>query len=134
MASEVISMKGTWNLESEIGTRGARAVWASLKEEAGRKRVSVVIATGTEAASEILSSGMFYISGPGLRKNTLFRIEASRRARVTGCMIVRAVEAADPQRCSENGILREMHRILHMNPLNVHSPEVPYAGYHSEAS
>ncbi len=127
-------MKATWDLESEMGTRGARAVWASLKEEGGRKRVTVVIATGSEASSEILSSGMFYISGPGLRGTTLFRTEASRRARIPGCMLVRAVEAADPQRSTENDILREMHRILHMNPVNVHSPEAPYAGYHSEAS
>lgn len=105
-------MSYRWRIESETDSCGADVVWMSLRGAEGTRRATLVTKAETDAAREILSSGMLYISGPGLPLNTLFRTENCRRARIPGCMLITAVEAVDPLRCRENDILREMRSIL----------------------
>ena len=107
-------MRSDYTVQSETGPSCEDAVWGRVSGGEGARRASMVIRTGSETAREVLSSGMLYITGPGLSGPVLFRIQGSRRARLQGCMFVSAVQAVDPARCRENVILREMREILEL--------------------
>jgi len=123
-----------WIVEPETEENLQRAVWASVKSLSGIIHAAVVFDAGTDTAGKILSSGMFYLNGPEIPGRTLFRIEGVRRARIAGCMFVKAVEAADALRSRENFVLRELNRILDMEVIQRRGPMFPCDISHGEAS
>lgn len=127
-------MKNRWSVETEKGDHSANAVWGAVEDVAGRKTTVVVLNTDSNAAAIILASGMFYLKGPGMVKPVLFRIQSSRRARIEGCMFVKAVEVADMVRMQENTILREMRDLLQLDMLETIDNSVSAAVIHTVAS
>jgi len=123
-------MNNRWTVQTERGDHSACAVWAAVEEGSGRKTTAIVLDTGSKAAVMILASGMFFLEGPGITKSVLFRIESSRRAKINGCMFIKAVEVADVVRLRENSILQEMRKLLELDMVEVEpdSHAVPFLG------
>ncbi len=121
-------MKNRWTVQTEKGEHRTETVWSAVEERAGRKSTAIVLSTNSKAAETILASGMFYLEGPGMKKPVLFRIENCNRARIEGCMFIKASETADMVRIRENSILREMKKLLELdmmesldNPVQQHT-------------
>jgi hypothetical protein len=131
---EVRKMNERWTVQTEKGDSSTNAVWAALEEVSGRKTASVVLDASSRAAVCILSSGMFYLEGPDLEKPALFRIEGCTRARIEGCMFLKAVEAFDTVRSRENSILREMRKLLQLDMLESYEKAGAAAILHTQAS
>jgi len=112
-------MKNRWTVQTERGDHSTSAVWGAVEEAAGRKTTALVLDTESEAVVAILASGMFFLKGPGIQDSMLFRIESSSRARIQGCMFIKAVEVADLVRLRENSILREMRKLLELDMMEV---------------
>ncbi len=112
-------MKNRWFLQTEKGDHQTGAVWVAVEERNGKKTTAVVLETSSRAAMIILESGMFYLTGQGMTKPVLFRIENCTRARIEGCMFIKAIETADTVRLRENGILREMRKLLELDMIEV---------------
>ena len=110
-------MNNRWTVQTEKGEYRTDTVWGAVEESAGRKTTAIVLSTNSKAAEIILASGMFYLEGPGMKKPVLFRIENCNRARIEGCMFIKAVETADMVRIRENSILREMKKLLELDML-----------------
>lgn len=108
-------MKDRWTVQTEKEDHTADAVWGAVEEVSGRKTVAIVLNTNSKAAVIILSSGMFYLNGPGFIKPVLFRIQNCNRARIEGCMFIKATQATDAIRLRENAILREMRKLLELD-------------------
>lgn len=108
-------MRNRWTVQTEKGDHSADAVWGAVEEGSGRKSTALVLNTNSRAAAVILASGMFYLTGTGMQKPVLFRIENCTRARIEGCMFIKATEAADIVRIKENSILREMRKLLELD-------------------
>ncbi len=121
-------MNNRWTVQTEKGDHSTCAVWAAVEEGSARRTTAVVLNTDSKAAVVILSSGMFFLKGPGIAEPVLFRIESSTRARIKGCMLVRAVEVADVVRLRENSILQEMRKLLELDMVEVtpDSQSVPF--------
>lgn len=113
--AEVTKMENRWTVQTEKGDHSADAVWCAIKEESTKKSTAIVLNTNSKAAVVILASGMFYLKVPGMVKPVLFRIENCYRARIEGCMFIKAIEAADTVRSRENSILREMRKLLELD-------------------
>lgn len=108
-------MKNRWAVQTEKGDHEADAVWGAVEERNGKKTAAIVLNTSSRAAMVILESGMFYLKGQGMTKAVLFRIENCNRARIEGCMFIKATETADAVRLRENGVLREMRKLLELD-------------------
>lgn len=120
--------KENFVVQSEQGSLCANVVWGKLERQEGKEFAALVIKTDTSAAIKILTEGLFYLRKEGEVKATLFRIEHSRRARIAGCMFVKAIVIRDSVRSSENEVLRQMRDILELksvNPYPEKSLEVP---------
>ena len=127
-------MKEMWTVQTEKGDTGTGAVWAAVEEASGKRTTALVLEASSGAAISILASGMFYLEGPGLDKPVLFRIECCTRARIKGCMFLKAVEAADTVRSRENGILREMRKLLELDMLETFEKAGGAHALHTAAS
>ncbi|MCD6588087.1 MAG: hypothetical protein J7K88_06015 [Candidatus Fermentibacteraceae bacterium] len=112
-------MNNRWTVQTERGDHSACAVWAVVEEASGRKTTAIVLNTDSKAAVVVLASGMFFLKGPGIAESVLFRIESSSRARMKGCMFIKAVEVADVVRLRENSILQEMRKLLELDMIEV---------------
>jgi hypothetical protein len=121
-------MKNRWTVQTERGDHSTSAVWGVVEETAGRKTTAIVLDTESKVAVTILASGMFFLEGPGIQGSVLFRIESSRRARIEGCMFIKAVEVADLVRLRENTVLQEMRKLLELDMIEVgtDSPSVSF--------
>ncbi len=108
-------MRNRWSVQTEKGDHEADAVWGAVEERNGKKTTAIVLNTASRAAMVILESGMFYLTGQGMTKPVLFRIENCNRARIEGCMFIKATETADTVRSRENGVLREMRKLLELD-------------------
>ncbi len=113
--AEVTKMRNRWSVQTEKGDHEADAVWGAVEERNGKKTTAIVLDTSSRAAMVILESGMFYLKGQGMTKPVLFRIENCNRARIEGCMFIKATETADAVRLRENGVLREMRKLLELD-------------------
>ena len=110
-------MRNRWTVQTEKGDHSTEAVWGAVEEAYGKRTTAVVLNTESKAAMVILSSGMFYLSGPGMVKPVLFRVESCKRAQLKNCMFVKAIETADMIRLRENSVLREMRKLLELDML-----------------
>ncbi|MCK5785405.1 MAG: hypothetical protein KAH54_02475 [Candidatus Sabulitectum sp.] len=110
-------MRNRWTVQTEKGDHSVQAVWGAVEEASGKRTTAVVLNTESKAAMVILASGMFYLSGPGMVKPVLFRVDSCNRAQLKNCMFVRAIETADMVRVMENSILREMRKLLELDML-----------------
>ncbi len=132
--AEVTKMENRWTVQTEKGDHSADAVWGAVEEGSGKTSTAIVLNTNSKAAVVILASGMFYLKGPGMVKPVLFRIENCNRARIKGCMFIKATEAADVIRSRENGILREMRKLLELDMIETVGNSVPAAVLYTVAS
>ena len=126
--------KENFVVQTEHGSLCANVVWGKVDTLDGKEYAALVIKTDTSAAVKILTEGLFYLKKEGDKKLNLFRIEHSRRARITGCMFVKAITISDSIRSNENEVLREMRDILKLrsvSPCPEKSSSVPL---HSIAS
>ena len=127
-------MKNRWAVQTEKGDHSADALWGAVEEGSGKKTTAIVLNTNSRAAVVILASGMFYLKGPGMVKPVLFRIENSSRARIEGCMFIKAVEVADMVRLKENSILREMRKLLELDMIESVENSTALPVFHTAAS
>jgi len=129
IVTEVMIMKKeSFVVQTEHGSLCANVVWGKMETLDGKEHAVLVIKTDTSAAVTILTKGLFYLKKEGEKKLNLFRIEHSRRARISGCMFVKAITISDSIRSSENEVLREMREILKLrsvSPYSEKSPQVP---------
>jgi hypothetical protein len=123
-------MKNRWTVQTEKGDYTAGAVWAAVEKNASGKgnTTAVVLNTKSKAAVVVLTTGMFYLSGPEMSKPVLFRIQHSSRARLKDCMLVKAVEVADLERLKENSILNRMRELLELDMLEAEVQSMPFPG------
>lgn len=127
-------MTAKWRIESETSNMGIEPVWAAVKGQEGRRTAAVVLSTASETAARVLSQGMMYLEGPETCGTILFRINSCTRARLDGCMLIRAEEAINPARSRENAVLREMNRILELEVTGNQCRETSGFSYHGAAS
>ncbi len=127
-------MKEKWIVQTEKGDCSTKAVWGSAEEAGGRRSTALVLETNSKASVIILAAGMFYLTGPGILKPVLFRVENCKRAAIEGCMFIKAVEAADIVRSKENSILREMRKLLELDILEPAKDSINERVFHSVAS
>ena len=127
-------MKEKWRIESEADSTGIEPVWAMIEGPEGRRTAVAVIQTATDTASRVLSQGMMYLKGPETQGSILFSIKSCTRARLQGCMLIRADEAVNPGRSRENAVLREMNRILELEVTGNQCREIAGFSCHGAAS
>ena len=135
LVAEVMRMKKeNFVVQTEHGSLCANVVWGKVETVNEKEYVALVLKTDTSAAVKILTEGLFYLKREGELKSTLFRIEHSRRARIAGCMFIKAVTICDSVRASENEVLQEMRDILAFRSVNQYSEKSPSLHSQSIAS
>ena len=127
-------MTAKWRIESEADNTGIEPVWAMVEGPEGRRTAVAVLQTATDTASRVLAQGMMYLEGPEICGSILFSIKSCTRARLDGCMLIRAEEAVNPGRSRENAVLREMNRILELEVTGNQCRETTGFTYHGAAS
>ncbi len=126
--------KENFVVQTEHGSLCANVVWGKMDTLDGKEYAALVIKTDTSAAVTILTEGLFYLKKEGEKKLNLFRIEHSRRARINGCMFVKAIIISDFIRSNENEVLREMREILKLRSVSPYPEKSSQIPLHSIAS
>lgn len=126
-------MTQNWTVQTEKGEHSARAAWATLQGQRGSRKAAVVLSTASEAAAQILASGMLYLQCEA-DVPVLFQIESTAAARISGCLLIRAREVQNPSRSLENAVLRELRALFQLDMTENAPPALTAALCHEAAS